>query len=328
MNMVTIKGNETKKIIFLVLLFVQVSEYALFNVSSVFKSIDESIAVVSLIYVFFVVTTTKAIFLKLEKKIVVYLTSIVIIGLLSNRIFHYQPISNVLSDLIIFTKFIFGYFFSRFLLRNVNLDILKKNVIKFCRISSVVLAAALAINIFTGIFPHYDDFRFFMYSQQLFFGHPTYMGSTCIALMCLLIGFKSKDGKSNAPYILLCMTVAFFSFRFKVLVFLLFFSVFMYYEAKEKQISKVVIAVIIIAGIAFSYQQIHYYYIEHDDFARSALTVTSFKVADDHFPFGTGFAAYGSYQSGVHYSPVYHKYGIDKIWGMTRKESYFISDTF
>lgn len=321
------KRIEIKKFIFVLLLFIQVFEYALFMASPAFKSIDEAISAISMIYLFLTVTTTRSIFLKYEIKFIVYLTFVVIIGIVSGIIFKYQPLSSAVSDIIIFSKFIFGYFLSRFLLRNIHLDTLKRTVIKICRASAVFLCTVLVINIFTNILPHFYEFRFFTYAQPLFFGHPTYMGSTCVAIMTLLMGFR-EEGKSNTAYILMCMLVAFFSLRFKILVFLGFFVVFMYYEARKRQIGKIIIVVIAVAGIAFSYQQINYYYLENTDFARSALTLTSYKIANDHFPFGSGFAAFGSYQSGVNYSPIYHKYGIDHIWGITRKEAFFISDNF
>lgn len=327
MDKAVFKKNQMKKILFIIILFLQVFEYALFEASSSFKCLDEMLAIISLVYVFLIVTTTRSIFLRFEAKLIGCLIIVIIIGLLSNLIFSYQPLESMISDLLIFSKFILGYFLSRFLFRNADIDMVKRAVIKICRAASVILMVSLVVNIFTNIFPHYIDFRFFMYSQQLFFGHPTFMGSTCVALMTLLMGFK-EEGKNNTFYILLCIFVAFFSFRFKILVFLVFFAVFMFYESKKKQIGKFIIAVIIIAGLVFSYQQISYYYVDNMDFARNVLTVTSFKVANDHFPFGAGFATYGSFQSGVNYSPIYHMYGIDHVWGMTKRQHPFISDTF
>jgi hypothetical protein len=247
------KKNQAKKFFFIIILFLQVFEYVLFEASPSFKSIDEMVAAISLAYVFLIVTTTRSIFLRFEAKLIGCLIIVIIIGLLSNLIFNYQPLSSVASDLIIFSKFILGYFLSRFIFRNADIGLVKGAVTKICRTASVFLAVILVINIFTNIFPHYIDFRFFMYSQQLFFGHPTFMGATCVALMALLMGFK-EDGKNNIFYILLCMFVAFFTFRFKILIFLAFFTVIIFYESKKKQIGKLVIAVIVVAGIVFILQ--------------------------------------------------------------------------
>lgn len=46
------------------------------------------------------------------------------------------------------------------------------------------------------------------------------------------------------------------------------------------------------------------------------------------FPFGTGFATFGSYYSGVYYSSVYAAYGLSNINGLRIGASQFISDSF
>ena len=45
-------------------------------------------------------------------------------------------------------------------------------------------------------------------------------------------------------------------------------------------------------------------------------------------PFGTGFATFGSYYSGVYYSSVYAAYGLSNINGLRIGASQFISDSF
>lgn len=62
--------------------------------------------------------------------------------------------------------------------------------------------------------------------------------------------------------------------------------------------------------------------------ARSVLYITSFKIAKDYFPLGTGFGSYGNDASRVVYSPVYDMYGISGIWGLSRIKDDFIADTF
>lgn len=323
------RTNTFKRFLFLLILYVQIFEYALFKASPTFKVIDETIAAISLLYIIYLfLTLSSKKFMRQEKYLILFLTGIILIGLTSNFLFKYQPLKAVAADMIIFSKPIFAYFFTRFLLCDIDLNTLKKPITTFCRLASVVLFAAVLLNIFTGIFPVYSDQRFFLYSQELFFGHPTYLGSTCIVLICLLIGVKDYTGKSNISYILLTMLVAVVTFRFKILVFLLFCPLLIYYSSKKRQINKFVFVLIIIVGFLFSYQQIKYYYVANSSFARSALTITSTKIAKDYFPVGTGFATFGSYQSGVYYSPVYHKYGIDRVWGITKSYPKFISDTF
>ena len=49
---------------------------------------------------------------------------------------------------------------------------------------------------------------------------------------------------------------------------------------------------------------------------RTLLYRGSITVAHDYFPFGAGFARYGSYLSGVHYSPVYFRLGFENVYGL------------
>ena len=39
-------------------------------------------------------------------------------------------------------------------------------------------------------------------------------------------------------------------------------------------------------------------------------------VAAEHFPLGAGFARFGSYEAGVHYSPEYVKLGYTRVYGL------------
>jgi hypothetical protein len=61
---------------------------------------------------------------------------------------------------------------------------------------------------------------------------------------------------------------------------------------------------------------------------RTALYVTSVSIARDYFPFGAGFASFGSHASKLYYSPLYERYGLATTWGFAPHSSYFITDTY
>ena len=62
--------------------------------------------------------------------------------------------------------------------------------------------------------------------------------------------------------------------------------------------------------------------------ARNALYIVSGKIAIDYFPFGVGLGRYGSWMSRVYYSPVYYKYGLSNVYGLSSDKPDFINDTF
>ncbi len=67
---------------------------------------------------------------------------------------------------------------------------------------------------------------------------------------------------------------------------------------------------------------------------RNALYIAGFKMARDHFPFGSGQGSFGSYPVGKEYSKVYYDYNLDKVHGLGpedaqgKTDSNFIFDTY
>lgn len=64
-----------------------------------------------------------------------------------------------------------------------------------------------------------------------------------------------------------------------------------------------------------------------EDTARSAIFLTSFDIANDHFPLGSGAGTYASgpsFQMG--YSTVYDKYGLAGLWGASLDNPWFLQD--
>ena len=62
--------------------------------------------------------------------------------------------------------------------------------------------------------------------------------------------------------------------------------------------------------------------------ARNALYAKSVVIAKDYFPLGAGLGRYGSWMSRVYYSPLYEKYGLSEVYGLSQTMPNFINDTF
>ena len=65
-----------------------------------------------------------------------------------------------------------------------------------------------------------------------------------------------------------------------------------------------------------------------DLYARMALYFFSLNIFIDYMPFGSGFASYATYASGAYYSPIYGKYGMERMYGLTKDAPDFIADTY
>ena len=62
--------------------------------------------------------------------------------------------------------------------------------------------------------------------------------------------------------------------------------------------------------------------------ARVALYLGALAIARDHFPLGAGLGRYGSFISGVKYSPVYAEYGMDQVPGLQAARPDAMTDSF
>ena len=118
----------------------------------------------------------------------------------------------------------------------------------------------------------------------------------------------------------------------------IFAFILTYFMSKFKKISvKVIVSsLVVFMGVFTAYQ---YYLPDHyntyfntdntDNVARLAMIATSIEIAKDRFPLGEGCGRFGGTISSQYYSPVYHKYGIDNIWGLQEDSEFnFIQDTF
>lgn len=87
------------------------------------------------------------------------------------------------------------------------------------------------------------------------------------------------------------------------------------------------IAVVGILGIVIGRYQIVQYFLNKES-ARFILLSTAVKIAKKYFPFGAGFATFGSEMSRRYYSPLYNIYGINGIYGLSKEFGGYITDNY
>ena len=169
--------------------------------------------------------------------------------------------------------------------------------------------------------------------------HPTNYAAaiTCTALLYL---FTSEGSKWNKLIFVGLLSVGVFSGRSKFYGFFVLASAIVLYINDIKKLkfdTKTIIALLfIVAAILFvARDKIIFYFmpafssdLENDYIARLALYTTSYSIFLDYIPFGSGFASFGTYYSGVYYSNIYAEYGIDHIWGLNKSYISFVADTY
>lgn len=82
-----------------------------------------------------------------------------------------------------------------------------------------------------------------------------------------------------------------------------------------------------IAGVATSSYQITSYLLD-EEAPRALLIHYGFKTANNYFPFGAGFATYGSSEAVKHYSKLYEMYGWANRWAMGKENGDALNDNY
>jgi hypothetical protein len=177
------------------------------------------------------------------------------------------------------------------------------------------------------------DFIFF------WFGHPSRFATATIACGMLFF-YASKFSLRTIIITILIFSIGLFSLRSKMYGFLIlaFFSLLytyrqFHYKKFKISIKAIIPAIIMILACLFvAREKIFFYFIRGSNaekmYARPLLYVTGYKILQDYFPLGSGFGSFASFYSGISYSKIYSKYGIDKAHGLSKDNTGFICDTF
>ena len=169
--------------------------------------------------------------------------------------------------------------------------------------------------------------------------HPTNFAASVVCLSLVYLYCSDYSLKDKFIFILM-LSLGLFSGRSKFYGFFVLASCLVFYlnDIKKIQFNAKTIPVflIILLGVAFvAKDKIELYFIqsmtgeEKDLLARFVLYSTSIDILfNDFVPFGSGLASFATHASGLYYSDIYPYYGIDGVWGLSKKEWYFVADTY
>lgn len=123
--------------------------------------------------------------------------------------------------------------------------------------------------------------------------------------------------------------------KFKFMGEVVCFVALVFYVRKQLNFrspkTTVFVALLMAVVIAVTWQKFEIYYVSgwgNSALARPQTYLTSFHILYDYFPFGSGMGTFAANGAMQHYSPLYHEYGLDRIWGLTPTAKFFICDAF
>ncbi len=261
---------------------------------------------------------------KMFAKIFWIYLGLTLIGGISSIIFKYQSFKASLVGLVVFVKFPLALLSSFLLFDSETIKQNSKKIHVHINIISVILLSLTILNYTQGIF--HATYRSGLLANQLFFSHPAKLAMISIFLTILnvLTSKKKMDLTTIILIIISCSTL-----RAKAIGFCFAMVLINYYVCKtHKKISFSKLGVIGILAAVLIFDQISVYYVNNTESPRYLLAEKSIEIANDHFPLGSGFSTFGSNASARYYSPLYKQYGLSNIYGFSKLNPSYISDTF
>lgn len=317
------------KIVYVCLLF----QMALVNsknsiISTFFNYFDELVTIIILIVA--VSKSLEKLYIKKnDLKLILLFSIFLLLGLISSIYYRIQPLAIVASDAFICSKFMIAYIGIRIIFRS-KMDS-EDMFNKLNKITKVIVFMLFLLTIHDMTLPPFfskGDYRYFTESIQLCYPHATYLAAAVVALMCVLMCTLHKD-RGNIKYLLMASFVMIMTFRVKALAFILVFWLLFLTVYQFKVKSKTVLYIMIMIGSIYpGYQQFVSYFFTKRFSPRAVMLRDAWILAKESFPFGKGFATFGSNLSVQSYSPLYHRFGYSSFYGMSEKTASYLNDGF
>lgn len=148
-----------------------------------------------------------------------------------------------------------------------------------------------------------------------------------IACAMLIIILQEKSKLKEILYIILCVFDMLLTTKGVVYIVIVSYLVFMLIWRNNKKITPIQIIPLAVAGTIASTVQINTYLRDYNSprvrFIRYSLT-----TANTYFPFGSGFATYGSDMAARNYSVLYYRYRFHKQFGLSPLNGDFLNDCY
>lgn len=330
------KDNITFKEIWFTVFFILIVFQSMLavQINSVFMYTDEIFSMLGFVSLITKkINNVSSLHYKYIKTIAVCLVLVVIIGLVSSYLSHLQPFGIIwANDILNLLKCYLIMRYAMCLLKNVNHKALVGLLGKIVAIYIVIGFVFCLLNYVTPAFDTSDEIRFGIPNYRFFHTNAGEFSTILICLLAFLHIFKLYSPRNSDHLILLLLICLAATTRGKAFGVMCAYLGFRLFFAKKSQLSMKYIVTISLLCLAAGYFQIEEYF-GNDETPRYVLLFFGILTANTYFPFGGGFASYGSNMARVHYSPLYNQYGFNLRYGMDEKsgeadEISFLNDNF
>lgn len=227
---------------------------------------------------------------------------LLIVGIISSLVnFENIGFTNMIIDAFIFMKPFIYLFMGIFIPSHCNIK--NKWLISFSKLMIILMSITFLIQLITT-----GNTKF------VFFAPTNFGGWVANWLILFTVIITLQYGKYNFIYCIMSSVLIYFTDSGLGLLGIFLCLYFLFISRKIK-INIFLLAGFAIIALIISYDEIVGYLL-NSEAPRNILFRYAFITAITYFPFGSGFATYGSVMSAQNYSYLYYLYGFDKIYGL------------
>ncbi len=247
-------------------------------------------------------------------------------GYLINR---YQPLWNTLCDAYINVKFYLAIGVGYMLFEECDFERLEREIYPGLNLITLVLFVLCLFDLVFQVYP--SESRWGLRAIQLFYNSKTTLVAEGVFLSALYLRISEYKKMQVLPWLGMLCFIILWTLRFKAICAVFCILLLWWLICRRgKKLTPLTWGVLGGGVVAIGLPQMLFYFYKgmQEYYARPILTLASFYVGADYFPFGTGWATYGSYFSISPFSPVYEMYQLNQIWGLSEEYSQYIADNF
>lgn len=313
------KFNVKKKdiLIFIFLLLI-VFQMVLENYIDLIKYFDELMAISFFVVGVVAKCSNKNFEIKRWELIIAICTILYLcIGFMSSLIYEYQNIVICIKAMFVAVKWFMLFEGTYLVSKAFSID-------NICKININILKILVVIFFLWNIGCYINN--------SIFFSFATFdLTAKSVLLIILFVCNTTISDTKKIPYMLLLLILLIASRAAKgYAICAITIVVYVCIIKGKRHINIGGMAVVGVLAILCAWQDIEFYYLNgaKKGFARATMLITSIQIANDYFPFGTGFGTFGSYFSALYYSPVFYLYGLDNHLELGETRRVFINDAY
>lgn len=196
------------------------------------------------------------------------------------------------------------------------------------KLAVAISTICMILNLFANIGMH-TDYRYGMRAYNFLYSRVGDFYNACVLwIIILTASLYYRNSKNTKLFIVLalinmCATLRSRAWGYALLFVILYYALIIRKERKFRWWYAAAFA----AMVSFiSADQFSYYF--SGNRARKVLLKYGFITARNYFPFGSGFATYGTAIAQRHYSKLYQIYNFSLYWGLSPDRRSFLTDNF